>query len=421
MATFETLGLSDKLLKAIYEIGYKTPTLIQQKAIPYVFMNRDIIACAQTGTGKTASFVLPIVDIFHCDTSKPKMPKAVILEPTRELAMQVAEDFDKYTKYVKMSKALVIGGVSSITQEKNIERGCEVVIATPGRFLDLINRGKLILSECKIVVIDEADRMMDMGFIPDVQEIVGKMPRTRQTIMFSATFPAAIQKIARTFLQNPKEIIIEPKVTTSKTIKQYVIKVEEKFKYKTLTKLLKTEKISNAIIFHNRKSNVDTTYRYLQKDGFSVGALHGDMQQSIRAQWLDKFKKNQVSILVCSDVAARGLDIPSVSHVFNMEVPTQSEDYVHRIGRTGRAGKAGISFTLVSKLEQKSWQNVLNIVKKDIQEFKFFNKSNPIKKSDPKLEQTKTTQNTDENTISPKKSYGEFGSENSVPDFLKNK
>ena len=351
--TFADLGLSDPILRAISDAGYETPTPIQEKAIPYVLMNRDILGCAQTGTGKTASFTLPMIDILSQGRSRARMPRTVILEPTRELAAQVADNFETYGKYNKLNMALLIGGVSFADQEAKLNRGVDVLIATPGRLMDHCERGKVILTDTKVLVIDEADRMLDMGFIPDVEKIVSLMPPLRQTLMFSATMPPEIRRLAAKFLSNPKEITVSPPASTADTITQSVIRVDGRQKRRTLFRLLKDDTITNGLVFCNRKRDVATLYRALEEAGFSTGALHGDMDQYKRLEWLDRFKKNEITILVCSDVAARGLDIPSVSHVFNYDVPTHAEDYVHRIGRTGRAGRKGVSVTLASDAESK--------------------------------------------------------------------
>ena len=401
MTSFQDLGLSDFILKAIDDMGYTTPTLIQEKAIPFVFMNRDVLASAQTGTGKTASFTLPMMDILDGGYTKPRMPRAIILEPTRELASQVGDNFKGYGKHMKLSYSLIIGGTSMSQQEKEIEHGADVLIATPGRLLDLVGRGKVMLNEAKMLVIDEADRMMDMGFIPDIEKLVSMMPKNRQTIMFSATFSDAIKKIAGTFLNNPKEIIVAPPASTSENITQYIMHVAPKAKYDTLCTLIKVQEVTTAIIFCNRKRDVDSLFKKLLKEKYSVGALHGDMEQSKRLEWLDKFRDGAISILVCSDVAARGLDIANVGHVFNMDVPIHSEDYVHRIGRTGRAGKLGTAFTLVSNTDKKLWQGVLNIIKKDVEEFSL-NKDDKSMSKDTTDDKTSDTPNiTDKKSNKP--------------------
>ena len=348
----------------------RKPTPIQEKAIPVVLMGRDILGCAQTGTGKTASFTLPMIDILAQGRARARMPRSVILEPTRELAAQVAENFDTYGKYHKLSMALLIGGVSFSEQEKLLDRGVDVLIATPGRLLDHCERGKVILTDTKVLVIDEADRMLDMGFIPDVERIVGLMPTIRQTLMFSATMPPEIKKLADSFLMNPKEMAVNPPSSTAETVEQQFMRVRPRGKRKALRALIDQEgdALQNGLIFCNRKREVADLYSSLQKSGYSVGALHGDMDQYKRMEWLEKFRTGDVSLLICSDVAARGLDIASVSHVFNVDVPNNAEDYVHRIGRTGRAGRQGKAITLVTEDDAKLWQAVRKLVGKEIAE-----------------------------------------------------
>ncbi len=345
---FADLGLSPEILRAVEDMGYLTPTPIQAQAIPTVLMNRDVLGCAQTGTGKTASFVLPMLDILSGSRSRARMPRSLILEPTRELALQVAENFVKYGKYLKLNHALLIGGESLSDQKEALMKGVDVLIATPGRLMDLFDRGGLLLTDTKILVIDEADRMLDMGFIPDVEKIVGFLPRTRQTLFFSATMAPEIRRLADAFLQNPKEITVSRPASIASTIVAGLTVVDALEKREALRRLIRSEDVQNALIFCNRKKDVDTLYKSLQKHGFSVGSLHGDMSQPERFATLGKFKANEVTLLVCSDVAARGLDIGGLSHVFNFDVPIHAEDYVHRIGRTGRAGMTGHAFTLAT-------------------------------------------------------------------------
>ena len=368
--TFADLGLGDDVLRAVADAGYEKPTPIQEKAIPVVLMGRDILGCAQTGTGKTASFTLPMIDVLAQGRARARMPRSVILEPTRELAAQVAENFDTYGKYHKLTMALLIGGVSFSEQEKLLDRGVDVLIATPGRLLDHCERGKVILTDTKVLVIDEADRMLDMGFIPDVERIVGLMPTIRQTLMFSATMPPEIKKLADAFLMNPKEMAVDPPSSTAETVEQVFMRVRPRGKRKALRELIDREgdALKNGLIFCNRKREVADLYSSLQKSGYSVGALHGDMDQYKRMEWLEKFRTNEVKLLICSDVAARGLDISTVSHVFNVDVPNNAEDYVHRIGRTGRAGRSGKALTLVTDDDGKQWQAVRKLVGKEIEE-----------------------------------------------------
>jgi superfamily II DNA/RNA helicase len=363
---FKDLGLSDELLRAIADAGYETPTPIQEQAIPYVLMNRDMLGCAQTGTGKTASFVLPMLDILSAGRARARMPRSLILEPTRELAAQVAENFKTYGKYQKLSMALLIGGVSFDDQERALDRGVDVLIATPGRLLDHFERGKVLLSDVKILVIDEADRMLDMGFIPDVERIVKLLPRIRQTLMFSATMPREIRRLADKFLMNPKEVTVSPPSTTADTVVQALVMVSARDKREVLRTLLRNEEPTNALIFCNRKRDIGVLHRSLERHGFQVGALHGDMDQFSRMATLDAFKKGEIKFLVCSDVAARGLDIIGMSHVFNFDVPINAEDYVHRIGRTGRAGKSGRAITLAAEEDARYVASIQKMMGKPI-------------------------------------------------------
>jgi len=345
---FSDLGLSHEALQAVADAGYKAPTPIQEQAIPHVLAGRDVLGCAQTGTGKTAGFTLPMIDMLASGRSRARMPRSLILEPTRELAAQVSAALETYGKYSKLNHALLIGGESFGDQERKLDRGVDVLIATPGRLLDLYERGKIILSDTKVLVIDEADRMLDMGFIPDVERIVGLLPRIRQTLFFSATMPPEIRRLADAFLSNPKEVTVAPPASPAATVAQSLITVETFGKREALRRLLCREDVKNALIFCNRKRDVDILHRSLTKHGFSAAALHGDMTQSKRTETLERFKEGNVRLLVASDVAARGLDIEGLSHVFNFDVPIHAEDYVHRIGRTGRAGRAGHAFTLAT-------------------------------------------------------------------------
>ena len=359
--TFADLGLSDELLRTVTDAGYGEPTPIQASAIPSVLMMRDIIGIAQTGTGKTASFVLPMIDILAQGRSRARMPRSLILEPTRELAAQVAENFEKYGANHKLSMALLIGGVSMGDQLAALEKGVDVLIATPGRLMDLFGRGKILLNGCSMLVIDEADRMLDMGFIPDIEEICTKLPKTRQTLLFSATMPAPIKRLADKFLDNPKMIEVSRPASTSLNIKQWLVPVaSQSAKRDTLRGLLEQEGVTNAIIFCNRKTTVRELNKTLRGHGFKSGEIHGDMEQSARIAELDLFKDGKINILVASDVAARGLDIKGVSHVFNYDAPWHPDDYVHRIGRTGRAGATGVAYTFVAPDDA---ENIANIEK----------------------------------------------------------
>jgi superfamily II DNA/RNA helicase len=352
--SFKDLGLSSEVLDALSDSGYSSPTPIQEKAIPYVLMGRDVLGCAQTGTGKTAGFVLPMIDVLAEGRAKARMPRSLILAPTRELAAQVGESFERYGKYHKLNKALLIGGSSMSEQEAKLDRGVDVLIATPGRLLDLFERGKILLADVKILVIDEADRMLDMGFIPDVEKIVGRLPKIRQTLFFSATMPKEIRRLADQFLMNPKEISVAPPASPAETVEQGLIRLPGHDKRKALNILLDQEDVLSALVFCNRKRDVSALNKALQKRELAAGELHGDMAQSMRMETLERFKNGEIKILVCSDVAARGLDMPKVSHVFNYDVPNHAEDYVHRIGRTGRAGRSGKAFMLATPADGKS-------------------------------------------------------------------
>jgi superfamily II DNA/RNA helicase len=349
--TFADLGLSDQLLQAVGDSGYGEPTPIQRAAIPSVLMGRDLIGIAQTGTGKTAAFVLPMIDILGHGRSRALMPRSLILEPTRELAAQVAENFEKYGKYHKLSMALLIGGVQMGDQVKALEKGVDVLIATPGRLMDLFQRGKILLNGCELLVIDEADRMLDMGFIPDIEEICTKLPQSRQTLLFSATMPPPIQKLSQKFLKEPKRVEVARPATANVNIDQRLVEVRADKKKEALRDILRHEEFKNAIVFCNRKTTVRELASSLKRSGFAVGQIQGDMDQSDRIAEFDRFKRDEINILVASDVAARGLDVKGVSHVVNFDVPWQPDDYIHRIGRTGRAGAKGTAITLATRDE----------------------------------------------------------------------
>ena len=355
---FAEIGLSDELLRAIDESGYDEATPIQAGVIPSVLMMRDIIGIAQTGTGKTASFVLPMIDILAHGRARALMPRSLILAPTRELAAQVAENFEKYGKYHKLSMALLIGGVQMGDQVKALEKGVDVLIATPGRLMDLFERGKILLTGCNLLVIDEADRMLDMGFIPDIENICTKLPANRQTLLFSATMPPPIKKLADKFLSNPKTVEVARPASRNENIEQFVVKTSERSKRDMLRSLIEAEDIHTAIIFCNRKTTVRELAKSLQRYGYKAGEIQGDMDQSSRTAELDRFKAGTINILVASDVAARGLDVKGVSHVFNFDAPWHPDDYVHRIGRTGRAGAKGRAFTLATPSDDEAIDNI---------------------------------------------------------------
>ncbi|MCZ8271165.1 MAG: DEAD/DEAH box helicase [Beijerinckiaceae bacterium] len=373
--SFSDLGLSQAVQDAVTTSGYTIPTPIQAQAIPHVLQRRDVLGIAQTGTGKTAAFTLPMLSILEQGRARARMPRTLILEPTRELAAQVEESFVKYGQNHKLSVALLIGGVSFGDQDQKITRGVDVLIATPGRLLDHFERGKLLLTGIEVLVIDEADRMLDMGFIPDIERIAGLCPFTRQTLFFTATMPPEIQRITEKFLSNPVKIEVARASSTATTITQKLVATHGRDyeKRETLRRLIRVAQeegsdnpLKNGIIFCNRKSEVATVYKSLQKHGFSVGALHGDMDQRSRMNALDAFRKNELTLLVASDVAARGLDIPDVSHVFNYDIPHHAEDYVHRIGRTGRAGRLGTALTLIARGDEKSLAAIEKLINRSI-------------------------------------------------------
>ena len=366
---FDELGLSEKVLNAVRASGYETPTPIQEQAIPFALQGRDVLGIAQTGTGKTAAFTLPMLSLLEKGRAKARMPRTLILEPTRELAAQVEEAFGRYGVNHKLNLALLIGGVSFADQEAKITRGADVLIATPGRLLDFVGRGKILLTGIEILVIDEADRMLDMGFIPDIEAICKLVPFTRQTLFFSATMPPEITRLTETFLHNPVRVEVARAASTAEGITQSLVRSggSPEEKRATLRHLVRTaEDFKNALIFCNRKRDVQVVYRSLQKHGFSVGALHGDLDQRTRMASLDAFRNDQVQLLVCSDVAARGLDIPDVSHVINYDPPHHAEDYVHRIGRTGRAGKKGVAWTITTRGDARAIEDIEKLIAKTI-------------------------------------------------------
>ena len=366
---FSGLGLSSKVTDAVAAAGYDKPTEIQAQAIPHLLDKKDLIGIAQTGTGKTASFVLPMLTLLEKGRARARMPRTLILEPTRELAAQVADNFEKYGKNHRLSMALIIGGVSFEDQNKKLDRGVDVLIATPGRLLDQFERGKILLTGVEILVIDEADRMLDMGFIDDIEKIVSRLPPRRQTMLFSATMDNQIERLTKKFLKDPVHVQVSRAASTADTIDQKLVRVPSKPDEKRSALRARIDAsagLTNAIIFCNRKRDVATLARSLQRHGYSAGALHGDMDQKSRMETLDAFKTNKLTLLVASDVAARGLDIPAVSHVFNFDVPVHAEDYVHRIGRTGRAGRSGVAYTFVGPSDSKHLDAILKLIQKPI-------------------------------------------------------
>ncbi len=366
--TFDELGLGPNVLKAVNDAGYDTPTPIQAQAIPHVIAGGDVTGIAQTGTGKTAAFVLPMIHRLARGRARARMPRCVILAPTRELAAQVAENFEIYGKHLKLSMALLIGGVSFKDQDRKLTAGVDVLIATPGRLMDQFERGKLLLTNVESLIIDEADRMLDMGFIPDIEKICKLIPSKRQTLLFSATMPKEIANLAQKFQRDPMRIEVSRPTETASTITQHVVKLstnDAKAKRTTLRRVIESCEVQNGIVFCNRKREVDVVTKSLSKHGFDAAAIHGDLPQAYRSETLRKFRDGELKLLVASDVAARGLDIPEVSHVFNFAPPPKDEDYIHRIGRTGRAGRTGESYTIVTPEDEKSWGFVVKMIGKE--------------------------------------------------------
>ncbi len=373
--SFDDLGLEPKLLKAVLAAGYENPTPIQEQAIPPALEGRDVLGIAQTGTGKTASFTLPMIQRLAKGRAKARMPRSLVLAPTRELAAQVSENFEKYGANHKLSMALLIGGVSFADQDAKLTRGVDVLIATPGRLLDHFERGRLLLTGIEVMVVDEADRMLDMGFIPDIERIFKLTPMTRQTLFFSATMPPVITALTDQFLHKPVRVEVSKPASVVDTISQKIVRMpgkDEKLKRAALREILRHKDVKNGIIFCNRKSTVDVIAKSLQKHGFNARPIHGDLAQAFRMETLDKFRNDEIQFLVASDVAARGLDIPAVSHVFNFDVPIHSDDYVHRIGRTGRAGRKGAALMLVAPADGKAYDAILKTIgAKEIDELDF--------------------------------------------------
>ena len=416
---FKDLGLCKEILSSINNIGYKEPTEIQKKAIPNILIGRDILGCAHTGTGKTGSFIMPLVEILNSGKSKSRMPRSLVLAPTRELAMQVSEEFNKINQYLSLQMVLLIGGTSFTEQENKLSKGVDVLIATPGRLLDHIERGKVLLKDVKLLVIDEADKMLDMGFIPDINKINKLLPKIRQTLFFSATLSNEIRNIGKDLLINPKEISINQYSSTSENIDSTFIRTKGKSKMYDLKKLLCIDPIKSAVIFCNKKSDIDKVSKFLKKHNFNTVSLHGDMEQSLRMKSLERLKKRSAEMLIASDVAARGIDIDGLSHVFNYDVPNNPEDYVHRIGRTGRAGKKGKAYTLFDDNDNKTIVLIEKFIKKKV-----------IKTTIDKIISSQKSINKNFNLIKeknnnkpkpfflPEENYLNFRESGKIPDFL---
>ena len=421
---FKDLGLSNELLLSINEIGYKTPTEIQKKAIPYILMGRDILGCAQTGTGKTGSFIIPLIEILNSGKSKSRMPRALILAPTRELAMQVSEEFKKIKKHLNLQMALLIGGVSFTEQETKLSKGVDVLVATPGRLLDHIERGKVIIKDVKFLIIDEADRMLDMGFIPDIIKINKLLPKIRQTLFFSATLSNEIRDIGKDMLINPKEISINSYSSISSNIDSVFVKTNIKNKMNDLKALLQIEFVKSAVIFCNKKNEIDKVSNFLRRNNFKTVCLHGDMDQSLRIKSLDRFRHQLAEILIASDVAARGIDIKGLSHVFNYDVPNNPEDYIHRIGRTGRAGKKGKAFTIFDESDDKNILLIEKLIKAKVNKIdikEIVSSKSLISKKSSRINEIKSkesNQNKSKKDFLPVENFLNFKDSGKIPDFL---
>lgn len=417
--SFEYLGLSDEVLAAVSEAGYTEPTPIQKKTIPSTLQGRDILGIAQTGTGKTASFTLPMIDILSHGRARARMPRSLILEPTRELAAQVEESFEKYGKHSKLSCALLIGGTDFKGQVQKLDKGVDVLIATPGRLLDHMERGNVMLTGVDLLVVDEADRMLDMGFIPDIEKICKMLPKKVQSLFFSATMPPEVKKLTDSFLKDPKEFEVSAPTQTAATIDEHLVKFkgDDKVKRNVLRHLIDESDIKNAIIFCNRKKEVKIVNKSLNVHGYSAAELHGDLHQDTRMETLSKFKNGDVKILVASDVAARGLDIPDVGHVFNYDIPSNPEDYIHRIGRTGRAGKEGIAYTMSTQMDKKFLSALLKFLDKEIPLHRVPKSVLEVKKKTRKQPE-KQAENVQTNEESNKGKKVVVGMGDHVPDFL---
>ncbi|MEO5890601.1 MAG: DEAD/DEAH box helicase [Ferruginibacter sp.] len=366
---FRKLELIEPILKALAEEGYTTPTPIQQQSIPLVLERRDLLGCAQTGTGKTAAFAIPILQILHQEKEQErgrKQIKALILTPTRELAIQIDESFAAYGKYTSLTHAVIFGGVSQLHQTNQLRNGVDILVATPGRLLDLMSQGFIGLQQLKIFVLDEADRMLDMGFIHDVKRVIIKLPAKRQTLFFSATMPPEIQTLANVLLTNPAKVAVTPVSSTVDAIDQSLFLVDKNNKPGLLLYLLKNEKIVTALVFTRTKHGADKVVKILHKENITAAAIHGNKSQNARQHALNSFKEGKLRVLVATDIAARGIDIDELTHVINFELPNVPETYIHRIGRTGRAGNTGIAFSFCDGEERDELRDIQKLIGKNI-------------------------------------------------------
>lgn len=416
--SFNELNLAEPILKAIEEKGYKEPTPIQAQAIPVVMQRKDLTGLAQTGTGKTAGFVLPMLHILAGGRARARMPRALILEPTRELALQVAENLEFYGKHLKLTHALIYGGSSLPEQQKQLMKGVDILIATPGRLLDLFQRGGLLMTDIQMVVLDEADRMLDMGFMPDVEKILAMTPAKRQTLMFSATMAPEIERVKNKFMKDPELVQVAATSKAADTVTQHLLFCpNSKAKHKKAAELMSDDTVNSAFVFCNRKREIDPLAKVLKGEGLKAAPLHGDMVQSARTQTLADFKAGEINILVCSDVAARGIDVKNVSHVLNYDVPMNAEDYVHRIGRTGRAGATGIAYTLaVRGDDDKFLDNIEKVINRKFPEREGQPQTEaPEQSGDQKRDKLKKTDRKDRNVRTEKQERPEREPRQSAP------
>lgn len=359
---FNNFGIIDPIIKAINDIGYSAATQIQKQAIPLILKGQDIIGCAQTGTGKTAAFALPVLQLLSSDTKKYKMPRALVLVPTRELAIQIDQSVAQYSKYIQINRLAIYGGVSQVAQVERLRKGVDVLVATPGRLMDLINQGHVSLSQIKVLILDEADSMLDMGFVHDIKRILKYIPQKRQTLFFSATMPPEIRKFANTILHHPAEINVSPVSSTAEKIVQSVSFVEKKDKAAFLANVLRTSDVKQTLIFTRTKHGADRLVRILGKGGIPAASIHGNKSQTARQKALSSFKNGGINILIATDIAARGIDIQELPFVINYDLPVDSETYVHRIGRTGRAGKEGKALSLCSEEEKPTLLKIQKLI-----------------------------------------------------------
>lgn len=370
---FEDLSLSKSIQRAVFEEGYTQPTPIQEKAIPIILSGKDLVGCAQTGTGKTAAFAIPIIHNLHRmvgSSKKSKVIRCLVVTPTRELAVQIGESFETYGKYTNLRQLTIFGGVSQLAQVDQLKKGIDILVATPGRLLDLNKQGFIDFDDLHYLVLDESDLMLDMGFINDVKKIVKLVPDNRQTLLFSATMPLAIRELSETFLNKPEYVSVTPVSSTAEIIEQQIYFVDKENKRALLYHLIRNENLKNVLVFVRTKHGADNVVKALKKQGVNAEAIHGDKSQNTRQRVLDAFKNKEITLLVATDIAARGIDIESLPFVINFDLPNIPETYVHRIGRTGRAGNDGVSISFCGREEEPYWKDILKLIKVNVKTMK---------------------------------------------------